>query len=284
MSPETVRLLTSHNAAVGYLLGVVALLIVGIVAMVRPRPVPVAGVMIAAAGVVAVHLSYVVPPELVAGVGLLALTGLVPVRSDLAAMALALPGAAVLGYTFAAEGGLGLIILVVVGSTVLGPLVARFDSTHPDTSGTSLMVVAYGAALILVPDTDLIIVVAAAALPLIVAGHPLRLARLGRGGAVAATGLLLWTAAGGAEARSAAVVAASGVLGLLVADPVMRRLRGSRGGLTRIGEAPLLGVAVQIALALSLSFVAGSVDHAALLAIITLALLSAAGFWSSSPV
>ncbi len=283
MSPETVRLLTSHNAAVGYLLGVVALLVVGIVAMVRPRPVPVAGVVIAAAGVVAVHLAYVVPPELVAGVGLLALTGLIPVRSDLAAMALALPGAAVLGYTFTAQGGLGLI-LVVVGSTVLGPLVARFDSTHPDTSGTSLMVVAYGAALILVPDTDLIIVVVAAALPLIVAGHPLRLARLGRGGAVAATGLLLWTAAGGAEARSAAVVAASGVLGLLVADPVMRRLRGSRGGLTRIGEAPLLGVAVQIALALSLSFVAGSVDHAALLAIITLALLSAAGFWSSSPV
>jgi len=283
MSPETIQLLTSSDAVVGYLLGAACLLLVAIVSLLRPRPVPIAGLAIAAAGIAGVDRLYSAPVELIVGVLLLALGGLVPVKSDVAVMALSLPGAAVLGYLFVDVGHPELIVFVVAGVTVLGPMCARFDTTHPDGMGTSFMVIAYLAALALVPDTEQVVVVCAAAVPIIFAGYPLRLARLGRPGALAASGLLFWVVAIGGAARLSAVVAGAGVLGILIADPVARRLRAPSSESARAESAPLAGIAVQAGIAIALVSAVDFAPHQSLLiGLLVLGLLVAGGFWSTS--
>lgn len=284
MSPETIQLLTSSDAIVGYLLGAAGLLVVAIVSLLRPRPVPVAGLVIAAVGMVGIDRLYSAPTELTGGVVLLALGGLVPVKSDVAVMALSLPGATVLGYLFVDLGHPELIVFVVAGVAVLGPMSARFDKTHPDGLGTSLMVIAYVAALVLVPDTELVIVVCAAAMPIVFAGYPLRLARLGRSGALASSGLLFWVVAIGGAARFSAVVAGAGILGILIADPVARRLRAPLSGSARADSAPVVGIAVQAGIGIALAIAVDLASHQSLLiGLLVLGLLGASGYWSTSP-
>jgi hypothetical protein len=280
MSPETVQLLISGDAVVGYLFGLIGLILIALATRMRDRPIPVAGLAIAGAGIVAIHRTYTTPAGLVVGVALLALAGLIPVRSDVASMVLSLPGAAALGYTFVESGRPELIVLVVTGTTLLGPLAARFDVSHPRGLGTSMMVVAYGATLVLVPDTDWVIIATAAAIPIIVAGYPLGLARLGRAGAIAATGLLIWLMAGGGVARPATVLAGLGVLGLLIVDPIVRRSSGVDTG----RREPIPAIGVQVVVGLALAVLAANLSQPVVVAVITAAVLAAAGAWSAGSV
>ncbi len=86
-----------------------------------------------------------------------------------------------------------------------------------------------------VPDTEHALVLLGAALPLALSSWPVPLARLGSGGAYAATGLLAWTAAIDGVARPASIVGGICSLGLLVAEPVGRLIgpTGPRPGARR---------------------------------------------------
>jgi hypothetical protein len=280
MSPQTVRLLTSSDAVIGYLVGLVGLLVLGIVAMVRPRPVPLGGVAIAAAGIAAFSRIYAAPAELLYGVGLLVVAGLLPVRSLAGTMLLSLPGAAALGYTFVDIDRPELIVFVVSGITLLGALVAFFDETHSDGTGTTLMVLAYGGVMVLVPDTDWVVLAFTAALPMIVAGYPLRWVRLGRPGALGATGLLLWMAASGGAARPETVLVAVGVLGLLVADPIAHLIGGDVRA-TSTGRGPWMRIGAQVVIGIVLGLVVRGTSQIAVVALALLVALVGATLWAS---
>jgi hypothetical protein len=129
----------------------------------------------------------------------------------------------------------------------------------------------------------MVIVVCAAAVPVVFAGYPFRLARLGRAGALASSGLLLWVVAIGGAARLSAVVAGAGILGLLVADPVARRLRTQSNVSTRADSAPVVGIAVQAGIGIALASAVGFAPHQPLLmGLLVLGLLVASGYWATS--
>ncbi len=249
MSDETFRLLTSSDALDGYLVGFVGLLLIGIWAMGGKRPVPIGGLALAGCGVAALAWTYRVPTELLLGVALLAVAGLVPTQSHSAAMALTVPGAVAIGAAFVDSPRPEIVVFVVVAIVVLGRLVVVFDVADDNVVGMPLFVISMFGVLVTVPDTDQVIVVAATAAPLFVAGYPFRLARLG-GGAPAATGLLIWAVAVGGSARTGAIVAGTAALGLLVAGPVMQLLRGSA---SRADRSPAFVVGVQGLLAVLLA-------------------------------
>ncbi len=282
MSPETIQLLTSSDAVVGYLIGLVGLLVVAIVSMFRPRPVPVGGVVMAIAGVLAFDRIYRVPVELTVGIGLLIVAGMLPVRSVVGTMALSLPGAAALGYTFVDLNAPELIVLVVAGTTLLGALVVLFDDTHDDGTGITLMVITYGAVVVLVPDTDWVVLAFGAALPLILVGYPLRWARLGRPGALGATGLMLWMAGIGGIARPETVVVAAAVLGVLVADPVAHLLAHRIAKGPGVAQKPWMRVAMQIVIGLFLGLIVRSTSEIVVVTGAVLVALVVAERWAGA--
>ena len=279
MSDETIQLLTSSEAGTGYLVGVVALLAVALWSVVSRRTVPAAGAAIAAAGAVALDRVYDAPTELIVGLALLFLAGLVPLESDLVVAVLAIPGAAALGLYFVDSGQPELIVLVVAATVLLGPLVGRFDQGQRNGDATLLLVISYLGVLVIVPDTDLAIVIAAAALPLALAGPPLQLAHLGRGGALAATGLLMWTVATGGSARTSALVAGVAALGILIADPLARLVRD-------VAPTPPVARAITVAaqgvLCLGLAVLVGSAARQpVLVAVVAAAMILVVGLWST---
>ncbi len=278
MSDETFRLLTSSEAVTGYLVGIVALLAVAFWWVFARRPIPAAGIAIALGSAAAIDRVYDAPVELLAGLGLLVLAGLIPVESDIAVMALTIPGAALIGYTYVDAGQPELIVLVTAGTVLFGALVARYDS--PATGdATTLLVIAYLGVLIIVPDTDIAIVIAAVALPMAAAGFPARIAHVGRSGALAATGLLMWTIASGAAARTAALIVGVAALGILIADPLVRIVRGK---IQPAVPAKPLAFVVQGAVSVGLALLVGFVgDQPLLAAPVAAAALLVAGLWSA---
>lgn len=252
MSDETLRLLTSSDALDGYLAGLIGLALLGSWASLRRRPVSGGGLFVVAAALLALEWTHRVPAELIVGLLLLSLATMAPTESLIGAMVLAIPGATALGAAFVSSPRAELVVYVVVAVAVLAPIVARFDaSDHEAASGLSLLSISMVGVFLTVPDTDLVVVVAAAAAPFALMGFPLRLARLGRAGAQAGTGLLIWAVAVGGEARSAALIAGTAALGVLIVAPLMREVR-------RISTlAPLPAVMIQGVLCVLLALVAG---------------------------
>ena len=98
---------------------------------------------------------------------------------------------------------------------------------------------------------------------------PFTLARLGRGGAYAATGVFLWIAAIDGAARPGSIVGAAACLGVLLAEPVGRMLAGRDGAEVGVGATPAVIIGVQLVVVFLCSRVAGfrtSGSAAALLA------------------
>ena len=281
MSDETLRLLTSSEAVTGYLVGLIAVLAVCLWWVLVRRPVPAAGMAVTVAGAVALDRVYDAPTELLLGLVLLAAAGLVPTTSTIAVMAVSLPGAAVLAYTYVDGGRPELIILVVVATVLLSPLVDLYDRGQRNGDAVTLLVVSYVGVLIIVPDTDLAIVIVAAALPMFAVGFPLRMAHLGRSGSLAATGLLMWTVASGGAARAGALIAGVAALGLLLADPVARAWRGVA---LRPPVAPPGVFVVQAANVIGLALVVGfAAQQPVLVALVAAAALLVLGLWTVGP-
>ncbi|MCU1430158.1 MAG: hypothetical protein JWL83_4158 [Actinomycetia bacterium] len=147
------------------------------------------------------------------------------------AVLLFLPGGLVLGYGtgLAAPGWPAWVQpLVAIGTAVGGALVADTDRARRHVSlGPILLAVAIAGVAATVPDTEHIAVLLGAAVPLLVWAFPMPVASLGPEGAAAATGLLLWVAAIDGRGRPGSIVGALGCLGLLLVEPIGRRLAPS---------------------------------------------------------
>jgi hypothetical protein len=226
------RLLTSPETAAGLLFGLVALAVGLVVAFARrdtPAPtVPVVGLLFAAAVALGLRQTLGLPGGLALGLVALAGAGLVPVGGPLAP-ALAVPGA----WLVAASSGLadGRLRLLVGAAVVAGGfLLANFDARwrHRGLAPVLLAVSVVGV-YTTVPDTEPAMVALGAALPLALLGWPWPLGCVGRAGAYAATGALLWVVAVGGVGRGSAVVGGVACLGLLAVEPAARLLAPGRG-------------------------------------------------------
>ena len=234
----------------------------------EPRA-PIAGYVVALAGVVALEQAYPgsVTGRLLAGLVLLALAPTVVAVVDrrrrvgrLTTAAAALPGAVVVARVSADVNPLAWVeALVVVGIVVGGALAADVDRFHARAGlGPVLLSVTVTGCYVTLPDTEFIATLLGVALPLTLLGFPVALATLGSGIYVA-LGLLAWVAAVEGRGRGSAVVGAFACLGVLAIEPPLRRALGSRA---RVLKSPCSGltlavIGLQVGIVLVTSRIAG---------------------------
>jgi hypothetical protein len=175
--------------ATGLLCGLVGLALGAVAALARRdrRPLAIAGALFAGASLLGMALTAGVRKELALGLG----------------------------------ARLGLAAAVLLGGFLLGDFDARWRRRG---LGPVLLVISAGGIFLTVPDTEQALVALGAALPLALLGWPWPLARLGRAGAYAATGVLLWVVAAGSGGRGSAVAGGVACLGLFVVEPLARAL------------------------------------------------------------
>jgi len=216
----------------GVLFGGVAL-VVGVAAGLawrasgREGAVPVSGLLLCGAAIVALEQAGRLGSDLVPALMALGVGGLVvdvaPTTGRFLPL-LALPGAWLLAATVEADQD-WLSLAVGLTAAFGGALVSDFDrrwSFQPP--GPGLVVVSFAGVFLTVPETAEALPVLGAALPLTLIGWPLNLARLGAGGSLASTGLLAWVVAQGGMFRDSAVVGGLACLAMLVAEPLGRAL------------------------------------------------------------
>jgi len=202
----------------------------------RSGPAPIGGLLVAAAAALAIRVPVSAPrvddPDLsaglAAGLALLAAAGVAADatgRPTVVAAALAVPGAWFVAYQSGLVDTAWVRAAVAVG-TLAGGTLAAVAEQPPGRAGLGPPLLALSAlgVYFTVPDTEEAMVLLAVAGPVAVLGWPLRIAALGTGGAMAAAGLLAWTVAAGGYGRSSSIVGGLGCLGLLVLEPVARRI------------------------------------------------------------
>lgn len=230
----------SSGFATGFFVGSLALAAGVLVIIALPRPgrrvVPLAGLLLVGAALVALADQARLADDLVPGVGLLAVAGaLVAAAGRLhlpptgAAAVLCLPGAWVVASA-TDLGGTGPRLVLVASIALAGALVGAADHQYRQLGlGPILLLVTLAGAYATVPDTERALIVLGAALPLVVLGWPWPLASLGRAGAAASVGLLAWIAVTDGSARAGSTVGAMACLGILLVEPVARMLRAGHG-------------------------------------------------------
>ena len=135
---------------------------------------------------------------------------------------LGIPGAVLVGTASDFRGPSWTAPLVIVTTLVGGPLAADVDRRAARLGlGPVLWLITVIGVYATVPDTELVRPLVGVAIPLAIAGWPLRAARLGAGGVAAATGLLTWVAGLDGYGRPGRSWA-PGALGLLLVEPLGR--------------------------------------------------------------
>jgi hypothetical protein len=214
----------------------------------RPgTPAPVAGLALAAAGAVGVARTATTRPAgtLLPGLLVLAAAGAVlrrggPARGGTRPLALVaggalwLGGAALTGWSLAADEGAIAAVSVALATCVAGALLDDFDRRRRAQGlAPLLLAVTAGGIYATVPDVEAAVVVVGAAMPMALVGWPFPLAwarparpppSLGTPGALATAGLLVWTVAAGSSGRAGPLAGGLACLGLLVVEPLARRL------------------------------------------------------------
>jgi hypothetical protein len=171
------------------------------------------------------------PVSAVAGLALLALAAALAGDRRGAAVVLAIPGAALVGFGGdLARGGTDcLAIATTLAVVLLAPLVADADRSWSSVGAAPVALAVSGAGLYLcVPDTEEATVLAVVLVAGAVVSRLGPLRTLGRVGAPPIVALYLWVGAYDARGREAAFVGVVGALALLVLEPVGARLRGAR--------------------------------------------------------
>lgn len=145
---------------------------------------------------------------------------------------------------------------IVVGAWLL----SDFDSRWRDQGlGPVLFAVSLAGVFSTVPDIEQALAAFGASLPLALLSWPWPLASLGRAGAYAATGSLIWVVATGGAGRGSAVIGGAACLALFVVEPVARRLdRSGRSALAGL-PAGRWGTVLIAVLHLALVYVAARV-------------------------
>lgn len=243
------------------------------------RRLPLAGLLMAGASLIAIEVDAAVPTRLLIGVGLLAYAGIlfdVGLVGRRTAVVASIPGAWLLAMP-AGRASWDWVPWAVGSAAVVGGwLVVAADERWAPAPLTPVLVAVSAAGIwACVPDTDQAAGMAGAALataPLGIVG-----ARLGGGGALAIAGLFAWVAASGGAGRAGSVVGALAALGLLVAVPALGAL-ARRGTRAHWGVATVVGLAlVHLAAVLAASRFVGAMEEASAALPTALVVLAAAG-------
>lgn len=242
----------------GLAVGVAALVLgiaLGVVARLSPlrRPPPLAGLLLAGAGLVALERTGTVLTELVLALGTLGAIGFVGDLLPRRWWVLVVPPAAwaawwlsqeTFGPRTARDDGCGCLLLLdrawvdqaVFATVIVGGTLAAAFHRHWRTAGisTPLMPISLLGVYFTVPDTEQAAAVLGATALLVLLGWPVALLSLGIGGAFASVGLLAWVSVVGGVGRPGSIVGALGCVGLLAVEPVGRLLAGGRSPLELI--------------------------------------------------
>lgn len=230
-------LLGSREFQLGFVCGTAALLCVVLLAgslpSIKPRrrglvgPALVLAGLVASAGWVGLHRSLSIPWFVVLG-ALLVYAGMeLSVRwsrtrhSWWVRPLLLMPGAAIAAFGVDWGRPWWLPWMVLVGTCVCGPLTADFDTRSARLGlGPVMFAVALGGAYAYLPENDAIRSLLGAAIPLAVAGVPLRMARVGNGGSALVTFIFLWFVA--REANNVPIQSWVMIfaLGLMISEPI----------------------------------------------------------------
>jgi hypothetical protein len=116
-------------------------------------------------------------------------------------------------------------VMVAAFAAVGGALAVDFDEHDRLGVGPSLWLLTVAGVYWTVPDTEAARAVLGVAIAVALLGWPLRLARLGVGGAVASMCVLGWVIGQGGWPRAGAVVGGIATIGLFALEPIARRLR-----------------------------------------------------------
>jgi hypothetical protein len=216
------------------LIGLVTAAVLALVAVAFRRvrhPLPVSGVAMAGAGLLAVavadaqeswgavHVLGVAAAGVGGGIGRALRLPLV-LRP-----ALVLPGAAVMVEAMELADRSTVVWPTVVVASVLAVLVADADeSLAASAAGPPLLAVSIFGMYATIPETGQILPVLVVAVPIALVGAPLSLARLGAAGSGAVMVLLAAVVAEGGQARAASIVGGLACTGVLALEPVARRL------------------------------------------------------------
>lgn len=194
-----------------------------------PAPLPAAGLVLAAAAMVAVGRApdgEAVGLRQISGVVAAAAAAWLGARLRLAGWlraALVLPGAVLTVDAMRITDRPAVVAPAVVAAAVLAVLAGETDRVHAATAaGPPLLAVSIAGMYATVPETGQILPVLIVAVPVALVGGPLRLARLGTAGAAASVVLLVAIVAEGGQARPASIVGGLASLGVLALDPLVR--------------------------------------------------------------
>ena len=238
-------LLDDGGFRTGFALGLVGTLAVALGALGFRRTRPWAGLAFATATAAAMADRYTFESDLVIGLGVLAVGGLLTAgRHPLLGMVAAVPGAVV--FVTAADLGrpdwitdldLGYpswrpaaVLAVIVAG---GALAADADGRlGPTGLGPALLAVSAFGVYFTTPDTEHAMVLVGVAVAIALAGVPLPLGSLGPAGATPAVAVLAWTVAVDGTFRAGSIVGGLACLGMFVVEPVVHH------ALAVVGRAP----------------------------------------------
>lgn len=230
--------LASSNAFwLGLALGGAALLIGWLVAaLVRdaPQP-PIGGGLFATATLIVLWVEFDVPLAVVLGCA--AMVGGVMLGTELWERTLgALPGAAIVIY-FGDAASRAAAVVVVLTIAIGGAFATDFDAAFRKSAiGMPLLAGSIVGLLVTVPDTERAFALFGVSLPLIFLGWPRPIVSLGPGVAAAA-GIIGWVAGLAGTGRPGATIGAIASLGLMLGEPIGRRLAKRPTALVRLAEA-----------------------------------------------
>jgi hypothetical protein len=199
------------------------------------------------------------------------------------------PGAIVLGVVSPLVESTAATVVVAVATVAIGVGMRDFDAMHgPKGAPWLLFAVSAFGVYLAVPDTELARVMLGASLPFVMLSVPKPLSPFGPAGSSALAGLFVWVVVVGGRGRPGSVVGGLATIGILVAEPLGRRLFGAvtdrtRDPLDRNQDSwlsgALLAAFAQLLLALYASRVVAREDaaFAAFLVLLPLLLIAVVG-------
>jgi hypothetical protein len=224
---DVIDLLGTSYFRAGLRLGLVALAVGWALRLIIGRfepPLPIAGLLIAAVTAGGLYVNAEALGPMLPALGLL-LIGALAVRFTKAPrwaqIPAAVPGAAWLAASVPSELTWAKVligILIVVG----GFLTNDFETRHQRMGlGVMFFALATLGAFAAVPDTEQILVITAAMLPITLLAWPKVAASLGAEGSFLAIAVLLWVIAAGGGGRPPSIIGSAACLGLLLLEPAM---------------------------------------------------------------
>lgn len=144
------------------------------------------------------------------------------------------PGAVLLAVVTPLVNGTTSRVVIALATIAIGVGIRDFDAMNGPRGAPWLLfaVTAFGVYLA-VPDTELARVMLGASLPFILLSVPKPVCPLGPAGSAALAGLFVWVVVVGGRGRPGSVVGGLATIGILVAEPIGRRMFGTVTDRTR---------------------------------------------------